>query len=49
MHGDFTGGIASMAWLGFRGGGELGDSLEGRGLAPSPPCGLPDVSKCDSM
>ena len=45
MHGDFTGGIGSMAWLGFRGGGGLG----GRGLAPSPPCGLPDVCKCDSM
>ena len=27
MHGDFTGGVGSLAWLGFRGGGGFGGTL----------------------
>ena len=38
--------LGSKAWLGFGGGGF---GVGGQGLAPSPPCGLPDVCKCDSI
>ena len=39
MHGDFTGGIGSMAWLGLASAGVGG--LGGRGLAPAPPADFP--------